>query len=177
MRRLAKPTNIEPIGVDLSDQDVRELLQCCYNPPPASGSAYKTINPATVEDQFALLAMFDKFDFPEGQAYVLDYMEARFSKDTWKYFRLASDRDSETLALMVLDHKSVRVHSYFHITGLEEIRYEWRLPLMIVIASTRNDYHRSRVSEDSEMFFQHLADAKSRLGLATKADPAKVPSD
>jgi hypothetical protein len=44
--------------VDLSDQDVRELLQCCYNPPPASGSAYKTINPATVEDQFALLAMF-----------------------------------------------------------------------------------------------------------------------
>ncbi|KAK1926165.1 hypothetical protein DB88DRAFT_470772 [Papiliotrema laurentii] len=178
VRAIAQPTKPEPIELNLPDQVIRELLQCIHSCPPPSGSVFKSLSMGTIENGYDLGMFFEEFGFVEAREhYYTDSLE-RMSSDPWTYFKLASDKNNEALALIVLEDHISRPLASFDIGTLPLYRYEWRLPLVttIEISKAYTGSIRETGKNAYEIFSRELAIAKRMLGLRTVDNQIQTPN-
>ncbi|KAK1926167.1 hypothetical protein DB88DRAFT_480894 [Papiliotrema laurentii] len=174
LRKIAQRTETEAIGLALPDKSMRDLLHCFHS--PTRTSAFKSLEIPNMEDQFELLAFFDKYDFSHGHTSLCRSMIHCKPADAWEYFRLASCKNNEKFAKRLLGKHLTDIRNSFSLDLLETIPYEWRLPLLYVLAQDMIRW-RTLKSTPIEEFLPQLAIAKAMVKRDEKGYPIRVPGE
>jgi hypothetical protein len=125
-----------------------------------------------VEDHYELLAFFDRYDLPRGYRSLSRSINHCKPIDAWGYL-LASSKNNEKLAKMLLEKRLKDIRYYFSLDLLERIPYEWRLPLLYVLVQDTIGW-RNLKSTPTEEFLPQLAIAKTMIKRDEKGYSIRV---